>query len=49
MLAQIELWTKSDQYKVGVYFLPKKVAACWMNWFCHNKNYWCMLGRSSQP
>lgn len=25
VLAQIELWTKSDQYKVGVYILPKKV------------------------
>ncbi|VDQ02125.1 unnamed protein product [Trichobilharzia regenti] len=24
-LAQIELWTKPDQYKVGVYFLPKKL------------------------
>lgn len=23
VLAQIELWTKTDQYKVGVYFLPK--------------------------
>ena len=25
VLAQIELWTKADQYKVGVFFLPKKV------------------------
>jgi len=25
VLAQIELWTKPDQYKVGVYFLPKKL------------------------
>lgn len=25
VLAQIELWTKSDQYKVGVHFLPKKL------------------------
>ena len=25
VLAQIELWTKTDQYKVGVYFLPKKL------------------------
>jgi adenosylhomocysteinase len=24
-LAQIELWTKPEQYPVGVYFLPKKV------------------------
>ena len=25
VLAQIELWTKSEKYPVGVYFLPKKV------------------------
>lgn len=25
VLAQIELWTKIDQYKVGVHFLPKKL------------------------
>lgn len=25
VLAQIELWTKVDQYKVGVYILPKKL------------------------
>lgn len=25
VLAQIELWTKSDQYKVGVHILPKKL------------------------
>ncbi|XP_076328485.1 adenosylhomocysteinase [Tachypleus tridentatus] len=25
VLAQIELWTKKGQYKVGVYFLPKKL------------------------
>jgi adenosylhomocysteinase len=25
VLAQIELWTKTDQYKIGVFFLPKKV------------------------
>jgi len=25
VLAQIELWTKADQYKVGVHFLPKKL------------------------
>ena len=25
VLAQIELFTKKDQYKVGVYILPKKV------------------------
>lgn len=25
VLAQIELWTKTDQYKVGVFFLPKKL------------------------
>ena len=25
VLAQIELWTKADSYKVGVYVLPKKV------------------------
>lgn len=25
VLAQIELWTKADQYKVGVFFLPKKL------------------------
>ena len=25
VLAQIELWTKADKYKVGVFFLPKKV------------------------
>ena len=26
ILAQIELWTKSDQYPLGVYVLPKKVS-----------------------
>jgi len=25
VLAQIELWTKNDEYKVGVYMLPKKL------------------------
>ena len=25
VMAQIELWTKNDQYKVGVYMLPKKL------------------------
>lgn len=25
VLAQIELWTKADQYKIGVHFLPKKL------------------------
>ena len=25
VLAQIELWTKSGQYEVGVHMLPKKV------------------------
>lgn len=25
VLAQIELWTNTDKYPVGVYFLPKKV------------------------
>ncbi len=25
VLAQIELWTKSDQYKIGVVMLPKKL------------------------
>ncbi|CAD5121291.1 DgyrCDS9820 [Dimorphilus gyrociliatus] len=25
VLAQIELWTKSEQYKIGVHFLPKKL------------------------
>ena len=25
VLAQIELWTKADQYPVGVHILPKKV------------------------
>jgi adenosylhomocysteinase len=25
VLAQIELWTKHDQYAVGVHILPKKV------------------------
>ena len=25
VLAQIELWTKSDNYPIGVYILPKKV------------------------
>ena len=25
ILAQIELWTKSDKYPLGVYMLPKKV------------------------
>merc|ERR1712002_1203034 len=24
-LAQIELWTRSDQYQIGVYMLPKKL------------------------
>ncbi len=28
VLAQIELWTKSENYPVGVYILPKKV--CWL-------------------
>ena len=28
VLAQIELWTKSDQYKVAVHILPKKVNIC---------------------
>lgn len=27
VLAQIELWTKKDEYKVGVYMLPKKVSS----------------------
>jgi len=26
VLAQIELWTKPDQYQVGVHFLPKTVS-----------------------
>jgi len=26
VLAQIELWTKHDQYKAGVHFLPKTVS-----------------------
>jgi adenosylhomocysteinase len=25
VLAQIELWTKADQYKIGVVMLPKKL------------------------
>merc|ERR1712150_101259 len=25
VLAQIELWTKASEYKVGVFFLPKKL------------------------
>ncbi len=25
VLAQIELWTKTDKYPLGVHFLPKKV------------------------
>lgn len=25
VLAQIELWTKSEEYPLGVYMLPKKV------------------------
>ena len=25
VLAQIELWTKPDQYEIGVHFLPKKL------------------------
>merc|ERR1739838_1129949 len=25
VLAQIELWTKSKEYKIGVYMLPKKL------------------------
>jgi len=25
VLAQIELWTKADQYQIGVYMLPKKL------------------------
>ena len=25
VLAQIELWTKTEQYPIGVYMLPKKV------------------------
>ncbi|VEL38466.1 unnamed protein product [Protopolystoma xenopodis] len=25
ILAQIELWTKPGEYKIGVYFLPKKL------------------------
>lgn len=25
VLAQMELWMKNDQYKVGVFMLPKKV------------------------
>lgn len=25
VLAQIELWTKSDQYPIGVHMLPKKL------------------------
>lgn len=28
MLAQIELWTNTAKYPVGVYFLPKKVRSC---------------------
>jgi S-adenosylhomocysteine hydrolase len=27
VLAQIELWTKSDQYKLDVHMLPKKVSS----------------------
>ena len=27
-LAQIELWTKSNHYSVGVHVLPKKVCVC---------------------
>ena len=26
VLAQLELWTKSEDYKVGVYVLPKRVS-----------------------
>ena len=26
VLGQIELWTKSDKYPIGVYTLPKKVS-----------------------
>ena len=26
VLAQMELWTKTDQYPLGVYMLPKKVS-----------------------
>ena len=25
VLAQVELWTKPDEYKIGVYMLPKKL------------------------
>nr|CAH8868242.1 unnamed protein product [Trichobilharzia regenti] len=37
VLAQIELWTKPDQYKVGVYFLPKSwmklsLPLIWISW-----------------
>ena len=27
VLAQMELWTKADSYKIGVHVLPKKVGA----------------------
>ena len=30
ILAQIELWTKSDKYPLGVYMLPKKVFYGWI-------------------
>jgi adenosylhomocysteinase len=28
VLAQMELWTRADQYKIGVHMLPKKVNLC---------------------
>lgn len=33
VLAQIELWTNSSKYTVGVYFLPKKVILFFFSFF----------------
>ena len=34
VLAQIELWTKSEEYKLGVHMLPKKVGRLYKHFLC---------------
>lgn len=38
VLAQIELWTKQGQYKLGVHLLPKKVLLAFYIFFDKKKN-----------
>ena len=46
VLAQMELWTRHEDYAVGVYILPKKVYVCCM-WLISSPGYILWIGDPS--